>query len=117
MEDWTVNADYFWKFVENHLRPAVWWKCAHVITGAPPLVLPDSACCHLTCVKDLLAWWQWETQEPVQAKWFCSLMEVMWAEVKYIADINENLSADGKCGFPEIWSCVHHMARDNNAGM
>jgi histone-lysine N-methyltransferase SETMAR len=90
----------------------VWQKRPHFITGFPPLVLHDSACCHVARpVQDLLARWQWETvehppyspdmspcdfdlfpkmKESLQGKRFHSVEEVMQAVGRSLATVNRN---------------------------
>jgi hypothetical protein len=135
----TVNAKYYRPFLEYHLRLVVQWKCLHFITGASPLVLHDSARCHVARpVQDLLAQWQWETvehppysldmspcdfdlfpkmKEPLRGKRFRSVEEVMQAVGWSLATINRNRSADGIRRLPQIWDKVDYMLGDYIEGM
>ncbi|KAJ4448785.1 hypothetical protein ANN_00176 [Periplaneta americana] len=51
----TANADYYCRFLQHHLRPALRRKRRHLVVQNP-IILHDA-------VKDLLRRWQWETLE------------------------------------------------------
>ncbi|KAJ4435479.1 hypothetical protein ANN_18095 [Periplaneta americana] len=55
----TANADYYCRFLQHHLRPALRRKRRHLV------ILHDNARSHTTAavVKDLLRRWQWEILE------------------------------------------------------
>ncbi|KAJ4445749.1 hypothetical protein ANN_12434 [Periplaneta americana] len=59
----TVNADYYCRFLQHHLRPALRSKRRH-LGVQNPIILHDNARSHTAAaVKDLLRRWQWEILE------------------------------------------------------
>ncbi|KAJ4452182.1 hypothetical protein ANN_03700 [Periplaneta americana] len=59
----TVNADYYCRFLQHHLRPALRRKRRH-LGVQNPIILHDNAKSHTAAaVKDLLRRWQWEILE------------------------------------------------------
>ncbi|KAJ4431732.1 hypothetical protein ANN_20334 [Periplaneta americana] len=59
----TVNADYYCRFLQHHLRPALRRKRRHLVVQNP-IILHDNARSHTAAaVKDLLRRWQWEILE------------------------------------------------------
>ncbi|KAJ4450514.1 hypothetical protein ANN_01941 [Periplaneta americana] len=59
----TVNADYYCRFLQHHLCPALRRKRRH-LGVQNPIILHDNAKSHTTAaVKDLLRRWQWEILE------------------------------------------------------
>ncbi|KAJ4430699.1 hypothetical protein ANN_19290 [Periplaneta americana] len=59
----TAIADYYCRFLQHHLRPALRRKRRHLVVQNP-IILHDNARSHTAAaVKDLLRRWQWEILE------------------------------------------------------
>ncbi|KAJ4445128.1 hypothetical protein ANN_06929 [Periplaneta americana] len=62
----TAKADYYCRFLQHHLRPALRRKRRHLVVQNP-IILHDNAMSHTAgAVKDLLCHWQWEILEQPQ---------------------------------------------------
>src|SRR5258705_4248364 len=135
----TVNADYYCRFLQHHLRPAVRRKRPRLLRDNLPIVLYDNARCHVAQdVKDLLRRWSWEVlehppyspdmspcdynlfpklKEPLRGIRFPDVPSVIRAVGRSVADINRQHLANGILRLPDIWQKVHDLAGDYIEGM
>ncbi|KAJ4432604.1 hypothetical protein ANN_21227, partial [Periplaneta americana] len=59
----TVNADYYCKFLQHHLRPALRRKRRYLVVQNPIILHDNARSRTVAAVKDLLRRWQWEILE------------------------------------------------------
>ncbi|KAJ4441771.1 hypothetical protein ANN_11629 [Periplaneta americana] len=127
----TANADYYCRFLQHHLRPALRRKRRHLVVQNP-IILHDNARSHIAAaVEDLLRRWQWEILEhppyspdmsPCDYDLFTKVKELLRG-IRYntrdeliraigrsIRNINKDGRADGVRRLPNIWqkSGVQH---------
>ncbi|KAJ4438703.1 hypothetical protein ANN_14650 [Periplaneta americana] len=120
----TVNTDYYYRFLQHHLRPALRRKRRH-LGVQNPIILHDNAKSHTAAaVKDLLHHWQWEilehppyspdmspcdydlfakVKEPLRGTRYNARDELIRALGWSIRNINKDGRADGVRRLPNIW--------------
>ncbi|KAJ4433872.1 hypothetical protein ANN_16185 [Periplaneta americana] len=103
----TVNADYYCRFLQHHLRPALRRKRRH-LGVQNPIILHDNAKSHTAAaVKDLLCRWQWEILEhPLNSPDNESMRLRSLCQRRSIRNINKDGRADGVRRLPNIWQKV-----------
>ncbi|KAJ4434037.1 hypothetical protein ANN_16356 [Periplaneta americana] len=129
----TVNADYYCRFLQHHLRPALRRKQRHLVVQNP-IILHDNARRHTAAaVKDLLRRWQWEVlehppyspdmspcdydlfakvKEPLRGTRYNTRDELIRAIGRSIRNINKDGRADGVRRLPNIWQKVINKGGD-----
>ncbi|KAJ4426343.1 hypothetical protein ANN_27157 [Periplaneta americana] len=120
----TANADYYCRFLQHHLRPALRRKRRHLVV-LNPIILHDNARSHTAAaVKDLLRRWQWEilehppyspdmspcdyhlftkVKEPLRGTRHNTRDELIRAIGRSIRNTNKDGRADGVRRLPNIW--------------
>ncbi|KAJ4450034.1 hypothetical protein ANN_01441 [Periplaneta americana] len=120
----TANADYYCRFLQHHLRPALRRKRRHLVVQNPN-ILHDNARSHTAAaVKDLLRRWQWEilehppyspdmspcdynlftkVKEPLRGTRYNTRDELIRAIGRSIRNINKDGRANGIRRLPNIW--------------
>ncbi|XP_035229771.1 histone-lysine N-methyltransferase SETMAR-like [Stegodyphus dumicola] len=120
----TVNADYYCRFLQHHLPPAMRRKCSRLLHNNLPIVLHNNARCHVAHNATLLLLqWQWEIQkhppyspdmspcdfdlfpklkEPLRGHRFPDVSSVLHAVERSVAHINNQHLATGLQRLPDI---------------
>lgn len=133
----TVDAAYYCRFLEHHLRPALRRKRHFMVQH--PIILHDNARCHTAAaVRDLLRRWQWEilehppyspdmspcdydlfskVKEPLRGNRYNTREAIIHAVGRSIRNINRNGRADGVRRLPNIWQKVISNAGDYIEGV
>ncbi|KAJ4442473.1 hypothetical protein ANN_04059 [Periplaneta americana] len=129
----TANADYYCRFLQHHLRPALRRKRRHLVVQNP-IILHDNARSHTAAaVKDLLHRWLWEilehppyspdmspcdydlftkVKEPLQGTRYNTRGELIRAIGRSIRNISKDGRADGVRRLPNIWQKVINKEGD-----
>ncbi|KAJ4438964.1 hypothetical protein ANN_14918 [Periplaneta americana] len=122
-----VNADYYCRFLQHHLRPDLRRKRRH-LGVQNSIILHDNAKSHTAAaVSDLLRRWQWEilehppyspdmspcdydlfakVKEPLRGTRYNTRDELIRAIERSIRNINKDGRADGVRRLPNIWQKV-----------
>ncbi|GBO13399.1 hypothetical protein AVEN_125078-1 [Araneus ventricosus] len=133
----TVNAQYYFSFLEHNLRPALRKKRRHFLQN-PPIILQDDAQPHSAlAVAYLFHRWSWEVmynppyspdlsscdfqlipkmKEPFLGIRFRAVPGILQAVDRFIRTINTTGAAKGILQLPHRWQRVVHNAGDYSEG-